>query len=414
MAVNGKMTHQINRCSPHAKFSKLKMQLSWFLLFLCISCLPGHRAHRSDVSTQTGDSTNRTHSTPLISGQSTEVDPYKKGILTLPVGTLAHAIVKRLRAFYFQGESKDQNLTSGAIPYWLEQIGSPSAFYITTKDGVRLNAHHAKTDGLIMMHEDYSGQKALGFNKTMILYGGMSGGGEDLFRHASFFMDQGFDAMLVTRRGQKGSEGSSIASGELGIFYDVQATLSYLVAQGIEMKDIWLYGYCLGGIYAAMTGYYFPEVAGVILDRAFPDYYQNTYRAVGILSSPVVRTVYSQIFPAGVHDTLPPVEGILEPKRRFVSKGMSIKKWFLSAGYMPSFFFLYGLKDWVVPHPQTLDLLRSYTNVMNWELSRFAGLSDVAAIDKEHHEFFMKDEPKAKAKLLSFIELTQKGKLRPV
>lgn len=88
-----------------------------------------------------------------------------------------------------------------------------------------------------------------------------------------------FNVLIVTRRGYLPSEGSTIRSGELGIFYDVQAAISHLVkSRGVSMELIWIYGYSLGGMYSAIGGAYFPKIRGIIIDRGFPDYLSSATR----------------------------------------------------------------------------------------------------------------------------------------
>jgi dienelactone hydrolase len=108
----------------------------------------------------------------------------------------------------------------------------------------------------------------------------MGEGGEGMLRHAVWFSKNAkLNTLIVTRRGYRPSGGSSINSGELAVFYDVQASISFLIKEkGINIESIAIYGYSLGGLYAAVGAAHFRNMAGFILDRPFPDYLSNTAR----------------------------------------------------------------------------------------------------------------------------------------
>lgn len=90
-----------------------------------------------------------------------------------------------------------------------------------------------------------------------------------MMRYANFFRNNsGVNVLLSSRRGFLKSTGSSIQSGEIGIYYDVQAALTWLVREkNHKLEDIVVYGYCLGAFYATTAALYFPQIGGVIIDR---------------------------------------------------------------------------------------------------------------------------------------------------
>jgi hypothetical protein len=252
-----------------------------------------------------------------------------------------------------------------------------------------------------------------GSNKSMVLFGGMIGGGENMLRTAAYFRgNAGFNTLVVTRRGFTGSDGSSIEAGELGIYYDVQASISYLVReQSAQLRDIWWYGNCLGGAYAAMAGTFFTDLGGIVLDRAFPNLLENAYRPFRFVPKIAFKRVYKAVFPKGIKDSIEPNEYYVEPRVPFVSTGMSLLKMF-EKYQGPEIFFVYGADDWVIPHYQTLQLVRAYNSrwytnkhTETWPLNRLNNLQNVAVVKKGHYGFFLKDENVAEAKLLRFIRV---------
>lgn len=123
---------------------------------------------------------------------------------------------------------------------FLIYAGFPEPFNITAKDGVKL-------DSIFVRQSDAT--------HTVVVWGGMPGGREGQMHMATFLRGQAkVNTLLVSRRGQSYSQGSSIRTGELGIFLDTQASLSYLVKnQSIPLNRIIVYGYCLGGSYATIA-----------------------------------------------------------------------------------------------------------------------------------------------------------------
>jgi pimeloyl-ACP methyl ester carboxylesterase len=232
----------------------------------------------------------------------------------------------------------------------------------------------------------------------------MHKGGESMFQNAAWFRDNGeFNIMIVTRRGYQGSEGSTVESGELGIFYDVQAAMSHLVnIYRTPMNKIWVYGYCLGGTYATIAAIFYPDIAGAILDRSFPDYFANVKRVMPLIPSFIIRMLYNQVFAMNTVDSLPVDHRILEPKVPFLSSGMSIIHMFKNYE-IPDFFFLLGDDDWYVPKSHSVELLRSYTSNNEWDLNQFTELNDVALLHKNHIEFAMNNETDARYKIRRFL-----------
>lgn len=347
------------------------MKLSILLLFVAAREVPSEKNHG------------------YINGTSPRI-----GVSTLPTHPTARSVFQTLRAFFFYGEVEGRtgkySVITENVQYWLTQLNNPPQFNITTKDGVRLNSRYIAHPGA---------------NRTLILFGGMLGGGEGMVRYAAWFkQNAGFNTIVVTRRGFSGSEGSSIDSGELGIFYDVQATLSYLVNErGINISSIWWYGYCLGGTYAITGASFFPQTAGVILDRAFPDSISNVARAWLVVPKILINgALFQFLFPQGIADDIAPKESIIEPDVPYETSGMSMVNMF-NRYTLPGVFFLYGENDWIIPHYQTLAMFEAYTGVKNRDLEFYSNKSDIAMIHKGHLDFFMTDEEIAKTKLLKFI-----------
>jgi pimeloyl-ACP methyl ester carboxylesterase len=108
----------------------------------------------------------------------------------------------------------------------------------------------------------------------------MLGGWPGMLRYASFVgTETNFDTFLPSRRGFGASTGSNGVSGELGVFLDLQAILSYLVnVKGIDMKNIYIYGYCLGSVSAMMGAYYYPSLGGIVTDRGIDKMVSNPIR----------------------------------------------------------------------------------------------------------------------------------------
>jgi hypothetical protein len=241
----------------------------------------------------------------------------------------------------------------------------------------------------------------------------MLGGGEGMLRYAHWFKtNAGFNTLDVTRRGYTGSEGSTIASGELGIYYDVQASISYLVrTQNIPLHQIWFYGYCLGGSYAMTAGSHFTGLGGIILDRAFPSYFGSAHRPFRFIPKFAMKRIYNQVFPEGIIDPLGRGVDFVEPDVDFSSSGMSLIN-MLKEYSGPQVFFMFGSDDWIIPHYQTLELLQAYTSswypdqdFKDWPLDKFKQLQNVAVLQKGHLDFFMKGEDMSRNKLLRFINL---------
>jgi hypothetical protein len=94
-----------------------------------------------------------------------------------------------------------------------------------------------------------------GATHTIVIWGGMLGGREGQSHMSVLLQEHALvNTLLVSRRGQSLSHGSNIKSGELGLFYDTQASLTYLVKKRkIPLDRIIVYGYCLGGSYATIS-----------------------------------------------------------------------------------------------------------------------------------------------------------------
>ena len=196
------------------------------------------------------------------------------------------------------------------------------------------------------------------------------------------------------------------------------------------MKDIIVYGYCLGSIYATIAATHFTDISGVIIDRGVPDLKMSADR---LTKSFRPTDLFDQVFPIGKSDVLPNDANFIQPKIPFVSNGMSnIKRIddILEAqrNYnikIAPFFFLYSHWDEFVPMDQTNALISHYLKLKNIEFevvpsgksgaindengiftSKKTGLrvADVNRITKGHQEFFMKNEPYAAREMKRFID----------
>lgn len=86
--------------------------------------------------------------------------------------------------------------------------------------------------------------------------------------HAKWYRDREFNVLLITMRGYPGSEGSSITSGEIGLYLDAEAAVRYAVeTKGVDREKVIAHGYSLGGALATAAGYFFGTY--VTLDHAF-------------------------------------------------------------------------------------------------------------------------------------------------
>lgn len=162
---------------------------------------------------------------------SYSVPDQSKGVSTLP--GFSFLPVRFLRSMGFYGDKVDRNpdkLRSPSINHWLNLSGNPENFWIETKDGVKLDAVYIPYPNA---------------THTVVLWGGMLGGWEGQSRVSYWFQDHvNVNTLLVSRRGQSLSEGSNIRSGEMGVYYDVQASLSYLALnQSQKLENVIVYGY---------------------------------------------------------------------------------------------------------------------------------------------------------------------------
>lgn len=177
-------------------------------------------------------------------------DTLPSGVETRPLFMRFTASCLRLLGFlgdlaYFKTPEKLDKpsyrhwMNESGTPHQLSPPGSPLPFNITTKDGVSLESIHVRVDGA---------------NTTVVLWGGMLGGREGQTRMSVFLQSMAkVSTLLVSRRGQSRSLGSNVKSGELGVYYDVQASMTYLEDQGVDLSSVIVYGYCLGSLYAVMT-----------------------------------------------------------------------------------------------------------------------------------------------------------------
>ena len=102
---------------------------------------------------------------------------------------------------------KNREPNSGELHFYKSVGGNNNGISIVTKDGVTLDAAYIKNT---------RGE----FKKTIILFGGMLGGFTGMVRYANWFRNNSdVNTILASRRGQDKSQGSTVLSGELGMFY---------------------------------------------------------------------------------------------------------------------------------------------------------------------------------------------------
>jgi hypothetical protein len=311
------------------------------------------------------------------------------GISTLPTGYM-RPFFKQVRKFFFYGEVSPKVLTPGNRARWMQVLGHPAGFKIVTKDDVKLDTLYIPKRGA---------------RRTMIFFSGMLEGGEGVIETAGWFYKQtDFNILIVTRRGYRGSEGSSIESGELGVYYDVQAAISYLVKRKSQpLKSLWINGYGMGGTYATIGATFFPEIAAFILDRSFPDYFSFASHALPYVPKALLRPVYNKVFSRGAIDEIPPNQYFVEPSTPFSSSGMSIVNMFKDSYDIPDAFFMLGSDDGVIPQAHKLELINSYVGASNFTLEQYTALSDIMDIGIGHTQSFANDDVN-KDKLLAFIK----------
>jgi alpha-beta hydrolase superfamily lysophospholipase len=86
--------------------------------------------------------------------------------------------------------------------------------------------------------------------------------------HANRFWKMGFSVLLIDYRGYGRSEGKFPT--EKRVYEDAEMALQYLVQQqGIQLRDIFLYGHSLGGAIAINLASHHPNLAGVIVESSF-------------------------------------------------------------------------------------------------------------------------------------------------
>ncbi|KAJ3160530.1 hypothetical protein HK101_000905 [Irineochytrium annulatum] len=89
---------------------------------------------------------------------------------------------------------------------------------------------------------------------TALLFHGNGMTHHDMLDFAQWYADAGINVLLPTMRGYPGSTGSLVESGELGIFYDVQALVSHAVLTlGLNRERMVAHGYSIGGAYACIA-----------------------------------------------------------------------------------------------------------------------------------------------------------------
>lgn len=114
------------------------------------------------------------------------------------------------------------------------QAGLPfEDVYITTADGVRINAWFLKNPSA---------------KSTLIFAHGNAGCMSDRMMKIKFFYDLGFNVLIFDYRGYGKSEGTPT---EKGIYLDIQAVYDYLKDRNdVDMTQIVAYGASLGGVAA--------------------------------------------------------------------------------------------------------------------------------------------------------------------
>ena len=128
-------------------------------------------------------------------------------------------------AVFFPGKTVSLNPSRMGLPY--EDV------YLTTSDGVRINAWFLKNP------------KA---NSTLIFAHGNAGNMGDRLIKVKFFYELGLNVLIFDYRGYGNSEGSPT---EKGVYLDAQAAYDYLKSRGdVDMARVIVYGASLGGIVA--------------------------------------------------------------------------------------------------------------------------------------------------------------------
>jgi esterase/lipase len=163
--------------------------------------------------------------------------------------------------------------------------------------------------------------------------------------YAHWYRSKGFGVLLVTIRGYPGSGGDAIESGELGVFFDIEAAMHFVVnTQRVPINKVVAHGFSLGGAYAATIGRYFDPP--VVLDHAFTNVEDIVVRVADWLPEFITRPAARDAFPAGV---VTPISGARIPMKtaHFITDGMSNLE---KVGHLESdLFVIFGSEDPMMP-----------------------------------------------------------------
>ncbi|PSF35717.1 phospholipase [Aphanothece hegewaldii CCALA 016] len=172
----------------------------------------------------------------------------------------------------------------------------------------------------------------------------------DLPEKIFLFHQLGISVLVIDYRGYGLSKGAFPS--EKSVYQDAQAAWNYLTLQRrIPPKDIFLYGFSLGGAIAIELAYRHPEVAGVIL--------QGSYTSMRKMANYTIPYLWL------------PFDWILTQQFNSIDKVRSLKVPFL---------FIHGTKDRVVPFLMSQELYNAASQPKTLLLIPDAGHNDLVTV----------------------------------
>jgi len=286
---------------------------------------------------------------------------------------------------------------------WLEDLVKNSIFPL---NGSKDRPEHKKTREQIMRELEATQQKLATIDGALldslwspgppdspavILFHGNGSILDGMEGYARWYRSRGFRTLLVTIRGYPGSTGDAVEAGELGIFYDVEAALNFVVnLLQVPPGKVLVHGFSLGGAYVATAGRYFGVATA--LDHVFTNAEDVVVNYTGLpefIIGPVVRDAFPDGISTSVRHVRIPVK-----TEHFVTDGLSNLK---KAGRTEKdLFVFFGSNDPMTPKEFAEEILAA----------KYADASKRAArsaeIPGEHWGPFF-EHPDATAKFEAFL-----------